>query len=66
MQSVASLLLWIEKGKRTREQAEKAGRNRTPQWQIGQKEGLFTIQQDGRLTLTDKGAAELEIMRTQA
>lgn len=58
-----SLLIWMEKGKRTHEQATKSGRDQKPEWFECLMLGMFSIGENGSLRLTDAGHGELSEQR---
>lgn len=66
MQGLAQLLMWIEKGSATRQQARKSKRDTNAAWVLGLADGLFVVGKDEALRLTPKGQEELTILRLQA
>jgi len=61
--STVSLLVWLEKGTRTRAQATKSGRDDRDEWFECWMRGWFVETSDGSLNLTDTGRAELSEAR---
>jgi hypothetical protein len=61
--SKLSLLIWMEKGKRTKAQADKSGRSDRDEWFECYMRGLFKIGEDDSLALTEAGHAELSDAR---
>ena len=60
-----ALLKWLEPGTRTREQAQKSGKDIKASWVIALGMGMFTIT-EGKLALTQTGKDELALARTMA